>query len=188
ALFPALRMWSHAQVPILVTVAFLCAAVLLLGCVDISMVFLARLLERSRELALRAALGASRSRLLRQCLMETALVVPLGLGAGCGLAALVFHWGRGLYSFSSQVLAGGRPAYVPVLRLIDIAVAALAAIAIWLLSTLIPAWRITKQDAAEVLAGSGKGTSVRVSNRSAGTLVGLQVVISCLVLVICGSM
>jgi hypothetical protein len=56
-----------------------------------------------------------------------------------------------------------------------------------LLSTLIPAWRIARQDAAVVLAGSGKGASIRGTNRSVGLLVGLQVVISCLVLVICGN-
>ncbi len=187
-LIPALRMFTHSQTPILATLAFLCAAVLLLGCADISMVLLARLLERSRELALRTALGASRGRLLRQCLLETALVVPLGLIAGCGLAAIVFRWGRGLYSFSSQVFAGGRPAYIPFLRPIDLVAAIIAAAAIWLLSTLIPAWRVVKQDAAVVLAGSGKGTAVQVGNKSAGLLVGVQVVISCLVLVVCGSM
>jgi putative ABC transport system permease protein len=188
ALIPAMRMFTHSQTPILATVGILCAAVVLLGCVDISMVFLARLLERSRELALRAALGASRARLLRQCLMETVLVVPLGLLGGYGFAAMVFRWGRGLYSFSSQILGGGRPPYVTYVRTVDIVVAVIAALAVWSLSTLIPAWRITKQDAAVVLAGSGKGTSVRVSNKSAAVLVGLQVVISCLVLVVSGSM
>ena len=188
SLVPALRMFTAAQTPILAAIGFLCAAVLLLGCVDISMVFLARLLERSRELALRTALGASRARLLRQCLLETSLVVPLGLLGGYGFGAMVFRWGRGMYNFTSQILAGGRPPYLPSVRGVDMVVAVIAAVTIWGLSTLIPAWRITKQDAAVVLAGSGKGTSVRVSNKSAGLLVGLQVVVSCLVLVISGTM
>jgi putative ABC transport system permease protein len=187
-LVPAVRMFTSDQTPILMTVCFLCAAVCLLGCVDISMMFLARLLERSRELALRSALGASRSRLLGQCLLETALVVPVGLVGGYALAAIVFHWGRGLYGFTERVLAGGRPPYVPVLDPIYLLIAAISAVAIWLLSTLLPAWRISNQDAAMVLAGSGKGSSLRVSSKGAGILVGLQVVITCLVLVVCGNM
>ncbi|HET8796489.1 MAG TPA: FtsX-like permease family protein, partial [Thermoanaerobaculia bacterium] len=159
----------------------------LLGCVNISMVFLARLMERSRELALRTALGAARSRLLRQCLIETALVVLLGLAAGYALATIGIEWTHGVSGFSARVLASGRSTNLPELRPIDAGYAIVFAIAVWLLSTLIPAWRITRQDAAVALAGSGKGVSVKAGNRSAGLLVGLQVVISCLVLVTCGN-
>jgi predicted permease len=180
-------MFTHSEATILAVVALMTAAVLLLGCVNISMVFLARLLERRRELALRMALGASRARLLGQCLLEGALVVPLGLVAGYGLAVLLTRWMQGLINFAAQVNAQGRSANLPVLRPVDLMAAVIYAVAIWLLSTLIPAWRIARQDAAVVLAGSGKGTAVRGGNKSAGLLVGLQVVISSLVLVICGN-
>jgi putative ABC transport system permease protein len=185
---PAQRMYTHENMPIVMSLAFMCVSVLLLGCVDTSMVFLARLLERSREIALRSALGASRLRLLLQVLMETAPVIPLGLIVGYILAALELQWGDGLSNFSVQIRALGRPAYLPTLAPIHLLVAALASIMVWLLSSLIPAWRITRQDAAAVLAGSGKGTSLRSSNKSVGVLVGLQVVIACLVLVACGNM
>ena len=187
-LIPALRIFTHAETPLVAIVGFMAAAVLLLGCVNISMVFLARLLERSRELALRTALGAPRSRLLQQCLLETALIVLLGLVAGYGLAAMGVRWTQGLSNFIAQITAAGRLDNVMVLRPVDLVIAVVSATAIWLLSTLIPAWRIARQDAAVVLAGSGKGPSVRGGNKSAGLLVGLQVVISCLVLVICGNM
>lgn len=186
-LIPALRMFSHSRTQVGMMMGLMAAAVLLLGCVNISMVFLARLLERSRELALRTALGASRSRLLRQCLLETALVVLLGLVAGCGLAFLGIRWADNLGSSGAQILAAGRLGNPPVLRPIELLDATIAATAIWLLSTLIPAWRITRRDAAMVLASSGKGADIRVGNKSVGLLVGLQVVISCLVLVICGN-
>jgi putative ABC transport system permease protein len=186
-LIPALRMFTHSRTPLVVMMVLMAAAVLLLGCVNISMVFLARLLERSRELALRTALGASRSRLLRQCLLETALVVLLGLVVGYGLAMMGIGWAQRLGNSGAQVLAAGRMGSPPVLRAIDLVTAVIAAIAIWLLSTLIPAWRTTNRDAAAVLAGSGKGAVVPGSNRSVGLLVGLQMVISCLVLVICGN-
>jgi predicted permease len=188
ALIPAQRMFTHTETPLVAVMAFMSAAVLLLGCVNISMVFLARLLERSRELALRTALGASRSRLLRQCLLETASIVLVGLVAGYGLAAAGVRWTQGITNFTARITATGRPDNVLVLRPVDLVVAVISAATVWLLSTLIPAWRIAKQDAAVVLGGSGKGSSLHGSKRSADLLVGLQVVVSCLVLVICANL
>lgn len=187
-LIPANRMKTHGRVQVVATLALLTLAVLLLGCVNISMVFLARLLERSRELALRTALGASRSRLIRQCLLETAFVVLIGLLGGYGLAAAGVNWAQGLSNYGAQIQASGRSSNVLVLHSSDLVAAVIAAIAVWLLSTLVPAWRIARQDAAQVLAGTGKGAAVRGSSKSASMLVGLQVVISCLVLVICGNL
>ena len=188
ALIPAHLIWSHGNAQIVATVCFIAAAVLLLGCVNISMVFLARLLERSRELALRTALGASRSRLLRQCLLETVLVVLLGLLLGYGLADLGVGWMGSVDAFGSQIQATGRSPNVPTTRSMDLVAAVIAATVIWLLSTLLPAWRVAKQDAAQVLAGSGTGVAGPGGARSAGLLVGLQVTVSCLVLVICANL
>jgi putative ABC transport system permease protein len=187
ALIPGARMFTHGVTAIITMLGLMAAAVLLLGCMNISMVFLARLLERSRELALRSALGASRARLLRQCLLETALIVLLGLVAGYVLAFFGVEWTHTIDAFSSRVMAAGRSTNIPMMRPFDLVAAVIAAIAVWLLSTLIPAWRISRQDAAVVLAGSSKGAAVRGSNRSVGVLVGLQVLISCLVLVTCGN-
>jgi predicted permease len=186
-LFPALRTYTHPETPIVLTVAFLALALLLLGCVNISMVFLARLLERSRELALRSALGATRGRLLRQCLLETFFIVLPGLLAGWGLAVLSVGWTQEVGTSFSQTLATGRIPNLMVLRPVELMVALLCATAIWLLSTLVPAWRIARQDAAVVLAGSGKGSTVGRGGKSAGLLVALQVAVSALVLVICGT-
>lgn len=187
AIHPASRMWNHGVTPIMVMLSLIASGVLLLGCVNISMVFFARLLERSRELALRNALGASRWRLLRQCLLETAFIVAIGLVAGYGLAFLGIRWTHGINGFMREILVTGRSSNLPEMRPLDLVAAVLAAVVVWLLSTLIPALRIAKQDAAVVLAGSGKGAAMRGSNKSVGLLVGLQVVISCLVLVTCGN-
>ncbi len=187
-LIPANRMYFYGATPVVVVLILMSGAVFLLGALNISLVFLARLLERSRELALRTALGASRSRLLRQCLMETVAFVLIGLPIAYKLAIMGFRWTDGWGDYLNRILAIGRLNGLPVFRPIDLTVAVGTAVAIWLLSTLIPAWRIAKQDSAVVLAGSGKGVSVRGSNKSAGILVGLQVVVSSLVLVVCASM
>lgn len=184
-LIPGHLMGTHMNLRMVSVVVFITALVFLLGCLNISMVFLARLLERSRELALRTAVGASRPRLLRQCLLETALVVLFGVIVGSGLAAMGVRWMQGIDGFGAQIQAAGRSPNLPVLRPVDLLVAVIAAVVLWLLSTLIPAWRVSRQDAALVLAGSGKGSAAPGGARSAGLLVGLQVVVSSVVLVIC---
>ncbi len=188
ALIPGHRIFSHMNKPVVLMLSFMSAAVLLLGCMNISMVFLARLLERSRELALRVAVGSARARLMRQCLLETAPIVIVGLLAGYGLAAMGIRWAQGIADFVTRVNALGRPSNVPELRPMNFVIAVICAAAVWLLSTLIPAWRVAKQDAASMLASGGKGPSIRSGNKSVGLLVGLQVLVSCLVLAVCANL
>jgi putative ABC transport system permease protein len=187
-LIPAMRMMTHQLVVPVMIVVFLSMAILVLGCVNISQIFIARFLERSRELALRAALGASRARLIRQCLVETALIVVLGLFGGYGLAMVGVGWAQELGDFLARVGGIGRIANTVELRPTDLLVAVAIAVLVWLLSTLIPAWKIAHQDAAVALGGSGKGAAVRGSMKGTRVLVALQVLISCLVLVICGNL
>lgn len=185
ALIPAGRMFTHQTLMVVSIIGGMAFAITLLACVNLSMMFLARFLERSRELALRIALGSSRWRLVRQALLETVFVVAAGLVLGTALAALGMHWGNNIAEFGARMLATGSAPQAFGLTFANVAAGILAALVVWLLSTLPPAWRVAGQDPSAALTGTTKGTASIGSSRAASVLVGIQVTISSLVMVVC---
>jgi putative ABC transport system permease protein len=124
--------------------------VLLIACANVASLWLSRMTERSRELAIRAALGAGRGRLLRQLLSESALLALLGCAGG----ALLANW------LVDAIVAFG-PRDLPRLNQIELNPTALGfAVAISLLTALIfglaPALQTLRPDLQESLRAEGR--------------------------------
>jgi putative ABC transport system permease protein len=163
--------------PLLVLMAAV-GFVLLVACVNVANLLLARAASRDREFTLRSALGASRGRLARQLLTESALLAALGAILGVVMAS----WGT---SVLIQLMSTGStgPDAVNAIAL-DVGpnwrvltFATLAAVVTTLLFGMAPAWRVTfTTPAAAMNAASPR--LVRPGGRVARLLVAAQVAIS----------
>jgi putative ABC transport system permease protein len=154
------------------------ALVLLLVCANIANLMLARGAVRSRELAVRTALGASRGRLGRQLMTENMLVAGLGGAIGVGVA----WWGVRLlrFAFPDQV-----PPYFITLALDGPALLMLVAITLitGLLFGVIPAVRVTRVDlTSSIRDGDRAGAGAR-SSRLRGALVMTEVALSVVLMI-----
>lgn len=151
--------------------------VLLMACVNVANLLLGRSLERSREMAVRAALGSGRHRLLRQMLTESVLLALCGTIAGILLAFVLLRW----FQFAHPVeLPPGNTVFLEGRVLIfTSALGASSAI----LFGLLPALRSSRVDLNTVLKSGERGASVtHSSQRASRILVATQVALSLVLL------
>src|SRR5205085_6116263 len=151
------------------------AFVLLIACLNLANLLLARTAERQRELAVRSAVGCTASRLARQLFTETLLLTLIGAGAGLLLAAFALRSFARLHPID---LPPGADAHIDIRVLIFTTLATLLA---GLLCTLLPARLATQVDVETVLRRSSRGASRGVP--LAGSLVIIQVSFSVALLV-----
>jgi putative ABC transport system permease protein len=151
--------------------------VLLIACVNVANLLLARSTVRQRELGLRTALGAGRGRLLRQMLTESLLLSIVGGIAGLALAA-AFH--RGLLALVANRIPVPRLDQVT-LDLTVVAFTMLLALGTGLLFGLVPAVFATST-ANDALREGGRHGSGPRSRRALGTLVIAEVALSLVLL------
>jgi len=152
------------------------ALLLLIACVNVSNLLLHRNAARARDTVVRAALGATRSRLVRQALVESLLLAVCG-----GAVGVVVAWA------GTMGAAALRPAELAAIQAVDIdggvlLFSLLISLGAWLLFSLLPALRGAQRNTAGSLssaARTGSGGSARLR----WTLVGFEVALSFTLLV-----
>jgi predicted permease len=140
---------------VIIGVAFMVLAglVLLLACTNVANLVLVRAAARTREMAVRAALGAARTRLVRQLLTESIILGLLGGVAGLMLGAWISSM---LSSIHIQAL-GSRLVFDFTLDWRVFAFALAAALVTGMLVGLVPAWRASRTNLTEVLHEGSRG-------------------------------
>ena len=153
------------------------AVVLLVACANLANANLARGAVRSRELAIRTALGAGRVRLVRQLLVESVVLSVAGGVAGVGLAwALVQAVARTSADRLPRVAELGVNATV-------VAFAAALSIAVGLLVGLAPALQVARDRLYETIATGGRATASRRRVFSRDVLIGVELALAIVLLV-----
>ncbi len=158
----------------------LAASVLVLACMNIANLFLVRAGAQQREMAVRAALGATRRRLVRQLLIESLLLALLGCGGG-----IVLGFG-GSRAFSSIPLHTSFPIILDFhfdWRVFAYALA--AAVLTGVIVGIVPALRAARGDINEILHEGGR-TSTVGGYRLRSALVAAQVSGSLMLLILAG--
>ena len=170
-----------ATLPILMSAV---GFVLLIACANIANLLLARAAARQKEIAVRAAVGASRWRIIRQLLTESVLLAAIGGALGLVLAFAAV-WALRVFG----------PQNIPRLNEvgIDWRVAAFTSLVVLLTGIvfgLVPALRASRVDLNETLKDGGRnatGASVRTAQRLKKLLVVAEIALS-LVLLVCAGL
>lgn len=152
--------------------------VLIIACVNIANLLLARSSRTAREFAVRAAIGASQWALLRRSLVESGSLAGLG-----GMAGLLLAW------WGISALRPLIPANVPRadnigLDLPVLAFTAVVSVLAALIFGLFPAWRAMRPHLVEVFQDSGRGASAsRSARRLSDAMVAAEVALALMLLV-----
>jgi putative ABC transport system permease protein len=158
------------------------ACILLIACVNVAGLLIARGSSRSREVAIRASLGARRSRLIRQFLTESLLLAIIG-----GLSGVALAW------WLLETLIGVLPVNVPAgmkptldLRLLGLTALIITGTGVGL--GLLPAIKLSRTDLSAATKGRAFGSSGSASNRIGRLLVASQVALALVLLAGAGLM
>ena len=164
--------------------------VLLVTCLNVAMLLLARARSRQGEMAIRLALGASRRQLMKQLLSESAVLAASGAALGTVLSAWGVAWLRQAapavlpspQNNYGQIAGFATPAIDGIILLFVLVLAGLTT----MLFGVAPALTASAVDPAEALAGSSRAVAGRGRGRALNALVAAQIAVA--VLVSCGAL
>jgi predicted permease len=169
------RRYQRALTVLMVVVGL----VLLIACANVANLLLARAAVRSREMAIRLAIGAARRRIIRQLLTESVLLAGLGAIVGVGFA----RWGSAL--LVRLLSRGSFPVFLDLG--VDgrvLAFTLVVAVTTGILFGLAPAWRSTRVDPQMALKANGRGVAEGHSRFTIGKVLVIGQIALSLVLVI----
>jgi putative ABC transport system permease protein len=152
--------------------------VLLIACANVANLLLARAASRGREVAIRASVGASRSRIVRQLLTESVVLSLAG-----GLLGLLFAWAS--LGPLLKISAGSVPQVFSVgLDRSVLAFTVLVSLITGLAFGIVPALHTTKLDLRQTLSGSSRGSTAGPGHRRLrGFLVSAEIALAMILLV-----
>lgn len=157
--------------------------VLLIACANLANLVLAKTLARKKEIAIRASLGASRTAVLQQILVETLLLSFAGGALGLCLARI------GMTLIQKFIADRLPPTMELTLDATVLAFTLFLALFAGILSGLLPAVRFTRADLSEALKqGQSRGSSDSGGSRTRGLLVVSEVALSLVLLIGAGLM
>jgi putative ABC transport system permease protein len=152
--------------------------VLLIACVNVANLLLARAATRGREVAIRTAMGASRGRMIRQLLTESALLSVAG-----GVVGLLMAWAAlgPLLSLAADSVPPGVP--IGLDRWVLVFTAGISLLT-GILFGIVPALRTSRQDLRETLNEGTRGSTAGPGqHRLRGALVAMEIALAVLLLV-----
>jgi predicted permease len=191
---PTMRTLKRALIPgayygLFYTMVAAALGVLLIGCVNVANLLLARATTRTQEIAVRSALGAARRRLILQLLAEISILALVGGVIGFVLGNAGLGWFRSQMDYVLANAGGGEelPFWIHFDSDIRVVLFVIGATALaGVLAGLYPALRVSATNVAEVMKGSGRGASGLRIRRLSGALIVAEVAVSCVLLVLAG--
>jgi predicted permease len=156
--------------------------VLLIACANVANLLAVRAAARHRELVIRAAIGGTRARLIRQLLTETLLLAGIGAGLGLLVAAI-----------GMRVMLAMAPAKLPLIQSIGINPAVLAFTAVTAILTalvcgVLPALRASRPQIVDALRVTQGSTGLRAGRRLRNAVVVVEGALSFVLLIGSGLM
>ncbi len=178
-----MRYTGEAFGPVVLTLLGAVIGVLLIACVNVANLLLARAALRTREVSVRTALGASRARVVRQLLTEVLILAVVGGMLGYGMGTQGVKW------FTTMTAGEPPPFWItfePDYRVM-LFVATITLIAAFF-AGVFPALRASRVNISESLKDDSRGTSSLKGGRFTGGLVVAEIAVSCGLLIVAGLM